>query len=84
MRRVAEAWRDWGATFESVRADADELRETEDAVVFFVNQIAVTKHGGVEMTQPSAMVWLFEDGPVDRLEFHLDREAALRAGGPLI
>ena len=78
---VAEAWQDWGATFNSVRAEAEELREAEQAVVLFVNQIAVTKHGGVEMTQPSAMLWLFEGELVARLEFHLDRETALRAGG---
>jgi ketosteroid isomerase-like protein len=78
---LAEAWGDWGETFESVRADADELREGEDAVILFVTQFAVTKHGGVEMTQPSAMLWLFEDGLVRRLEFHLDRRAALAAGG---
>jgi hypothetical protein len=64
-----------------VRADAEEIREAGSAVVLFVNQIAVTRHGGVEMTQPSAMLWLFENGLVARLEFHLDRKAALRAGG---
>ena len=78
---VTQAWRDWGGTFESIRADAEEIREGEDAVALFVNQIAVTKHGGVEMTKPSAMVWLFEGGLVNRLEFHLDRDAALGAGG---
>ena len=78
---LARAWRDWGETFESVRADAEEIKEGEDAVALFVDQIAVTKHGGVEMTKPSAMLWLFEDGLVRRLEFHLDRDAALEAGG---
>jgi len=78
---VADGWRDWGAAFESVRAEADTAYESDDAVVLFVKQIAVTRHGGVEMTQPSAMLWLFEGGLVARLEFHLDREAALRAGG---
>jgi len=78
---VARAWGDWGETFESVRAEAEELREGPEAVALFVNQIAVTKHGGVEISQPSAMVWLFEGELVRRLEFHLDRGAALRAGG---
>jgi len=78
---VATAWRDWGAAFASVRAEAEDLFRSEDATVLFVNQIAVTRHGGVEMTQPSAMLWLFEDGLVARLEFHLDRTMALRAGG---
>ena len=78
---VAEAWADWGATFESVRAEAQELREGADSIVLFVNQIAVTKHGGVEMSQPSGMLWLFDGELVARLEFHLDRDTALRAGG---
>ena len=78
---VTRAWRDWGETFETIRADAEEIRQSEDAVALFVNQIAVTKHGGVEMTKQSAMVWLFENDLVRRLEFHLDREAAIGAGG---
>lgn len=78
---VSEAWRDWGATFESVRAEAVELIAGDESVAFYVNQIAVTKHGGVEITQPSAMLWLFEGELVARLEFHLDRETALQAGG---
>jgi len=81
VKGVAEAWRDWGATFESVRAVAEESRVGECAVALFVNQIAVTKHAGVEITQPSALLWRFRDGLVSRLEFHLDREAALKAGG---
>lgn len=78
---VAEAWRDWGTAFTSVRAEAEEVIEGSEAVALFVNQIAVTKHGSVEISQPSAMLWLFRDELVARLEFHLDRDAALRAGG---
>jgi len=78
---VAEAWRDWGATFETVRGEAIEIIDGPDAVVLFVNQIAVTKHGGVEISQPSAILVKFRDGLASRLEFHLDRDAAPRAGG---
>ena len=79
---IERAWHDWGATFESVRADADELVEGDRAVALLVTQVVVTRHGGVEMTQPSAMLWLFsDDDRVRRLEFHLDRHAALEAGG---
>ena len=82
MRRAADFnAKVWGATFESVRAVAEESRVGECAVALFVNQIAVTKHAGVEITQPSALLWRFRDGLVSRLEFHLDREAALKAGG---
>jgi len=78
---LKRAWEEWGSTFSSVRAVAEEVIESEDAVVMFVQQIAVTRHGGVEIAQPSAMVWLFEEGGLRRVEFHLDRRAALRAGG---
>ena len=78
---LVQAWEDWGGTFESVRADAEELRQAERSVALFVDQIAVTKHGGVEISQPSAMLWLFDGPLVSRLEFHLDRAAALKAGG---
>ena len=27
---VTRAWRDWGATFETIRADAEEIRETDE------------------------------------------------------
>lgn len=78
---LERAWRDWAETFESVRVEAEDLRDRETAVVLLAEQIAVTRHGSVEIRQPSAMAWLFSDRQLERLEFHLDREAALRAGG---
>ena len=78
---LERAWRDWGATFASVRAEVDEIRESSTSIVMLVRQIAITRHDGVEVTQPSAMVWKFDQGRVTRLEFHLDQTAALRAGG---
>ena len=77
---LRRAWDDWGGTFASVRAEFEEILESNAHLVMLVKQIAVTRHGGVELTQPSAMVWSFEAGRVARLEFHLDRGAALRAG----
>jgi hypothetical protein len=79
---IERAWNDWGAAFESVRADADELIVGDRAVALLATQVVVTRHGSVEMTQPSAMLWLFsDDDRVRRLEFHLDRDAALGGGG---
>ncbi len=40
-----------------------------------------TKTGGVEVEAPGAAVWTVVDGRVRRVEFHLDREAALRSAG---
>jgi ketosteroid isomerase-like protein len=78
---VARAWSDFGAAFESVRADLKEVRESDDHVVLFADQVVVTRHGGVEMSQPSAMVWGFDGPRVTRLEFHLDRAQALERAG---
>jgi hypothetical protein len=46
-----------------------------------VRQNVVTVHGGVELTQPSALVVLIEGEHVANVQFHLDQDAALRAGG---
>ena len=78
---VARAWSDWSETFASVRVEPEEVCEGENAVVLLAEQIAVTRHGGVEIRQPSAMLWLFGPAGLERLEFHLDRDAALEAGG---
>lgn len=77
---VERAWQDWGGAFVSVRATLDEIVESPTALVMLVQQTAETRHG-VEVTQPSAMVFKFAAGGVERVEFHLDRDAALRASG---
>jgi hypothetical protein len=80
---VTEAWGDWGEAFETVRAELEEIREAERYLVLMVTQVAVTRHGGVEIRQPSAMVFAFDESGrrVERAEFHLDQEAALKAAG---
>ncbi|MGH2954824.1 MAG: nuclear transport factor 2 family protein [Solirubrobacterales bacterium] len=78
---LAEAWREWGEAFEKVRAKLEQVLESEDHIVLLVSQVATTRHQGVEITQPSAMVFAFEDDRVARLEFHLDRDHALRTAG---
>ncbi len=78
---LAKAWDDYGEAFETVRAEVEEIRESMTHVVVLVKQIATTRTGGVEISQPSAMVFAFEDGRVLRVEFHLDRQAALRGAG---
>lgn len=78
---LARAWGDWGEAFEKVRAELQEVRESEDHLVVLVNQVATTRHHGVEISQPSAMVFAFEAGRVKRAEFHLDRDQALRSAG---
>jgi ketosteroid isomerase-like protein len=76
-----EAWRDYGETFEELRIEVEEIRESADHIVSFANQVATTRHGGVEISQPSALVFTFADGLITGIEFHIDRDAALRAAG---
>jgi ketosteroid isomerase-like protein len=78
---LVEAWSDYGAAFESVRPVLEEVLESEDHLVVMVDQVAVTKHGGVEIHQPSAMVIRFANGRVGGIELHLDRDEALRSAG---
>lgn len=70
------AWADWLEAFIRVRLELEEIEETADNVITFVNQIGTTRHG-VDIEQPSAAVWKFHDGKLTRIEFHLDRATAI-------
>lgn len=76
---LREAWRDWLETWERVEFDVEGVELTEGAVISLALQRGVTRHGGVELEQPSAAVFVFDRDQVSRIEFHLDREAARRA-----
>ncbi len=78
---VMEAWRDYGAAFADVRVELESVLESDSHLVVLVNQIVTTRHDGVEVTQPSAMVLELAGEQVKRLEFHLDQGAALRSAG---
>lgn len=74
-----EAWADWLEAFAEVRFRVEDMKAVGENVVTFGTQIGTTRHGGVEIEQPSAAVWKFHDGRIQRVEFHLDRETALRS-----
>lgn len=76
---IEKAIRDWSATFTSLVGTLDDAIEFESALVLLVTQTGITRHGGVEVTQPSAMVFKLRDGRLIRLELHLDRNEALRS-----
>ena len=78
---LASAWADYGGAFETVRAELQEILESDSHLVVLVNQVGITRHGGVEISQPSAMLFAFEGGRVGRIEFHLDQAQALRIAG---
>jgi uncharacterized protein len=76
-----DAWLDWTSAFESYRIDLERVIDAGDRVVSLVTMCGTTKTGGVEVEAPGAAVWTVVDGRLRRVEFHLDRKAALRAAG---
>jgi ketosteroid isomerase-like protein len=76
-----EVWTDWTSPFESYRIDLERMIDAGDRVVSLVTMCGKTRTGGVEVEAPGAAVWTLADGRLRRVEFHLDREAALRAAG---
>jgi ketosteroid isomerase-like protein len=76
-----EAWLDWTSAFESYRIDLERIIDAGERVVSLVTMCGKTRTGGVEVEAPGAAVWTVVDGRLRRVEFHLDREAALRVAG---
>jgi ketosteroid isomerase-like protein len=76
-----DAWADWTSPFSTYRIDLEEMIDAGDRVVSLVAMSGRTKTGGVEVAAAGAAVWTVVDGRLRRVEFHLDREAALRAAG---
>jgi ketosteroid isomerase-like protein len=74
---LREGWVDWLETFDHVRLEFESQEVHGENVLTYVMQRGVTRHGGVEVEQPSAAVWKFRDGAIWKIEFHLDREKAL-------
>jgi hypothetical protein len=78
---VVAAWNDYGGAFERVGAKLTGIVESDTHGVLMVDQTGTTRHGGVEISQPSAMVFEFEGDGLRRVEFHLDQAEALRVAG---
>jgi ketosteroid isomerase-like protein len=76
-----EAWRDWTGAFKSFRIEVEEMIDAGDNVVSLVRQTGIPKGADAEIETPGAAVWMIRDGRIRRVEFHLDREVALRAAG---
>jgi ketosteroid isomerase-like protein len=81
LEGYVEAWRDWLAPYESYRAELEGWFDGGDNVVLFVRQVAQTAVGGVPIEAESAVVFSFREGRLVRLEFHLDRDRALKVAG---
>ncbi len=76
-----EVWREWTSPFEHFRIEVDDVIDAGEHVVSLVRQAGRTKTGGVEIAAAAAAVWTVRGGKLQRVEFHLDQAAALRAAG---
>ena len=78
---LVEGWTDWLSPYERFRMEVENLIESGDVVVTFVRQFGTPTGGGPEVEAESAAVWWLRDNRLVRVEFHLDRKAAMRAAG---
>jgi ketosteroid isomerase-like protein len=76
-----EFWTDWLEPWESFRIETEDFLDAGDKVVQLARQTGWTSTEDVPIEGQGAAVMTFEDGTVTRLEFHLDRERALRSAG---
>jgi hypothetical protein len=75
------SWSDFAEAFTDFRLKVEEARQAGDYFIANALQIARTRYGGVEITQPSSLLIQFEGNRVVRIEFHIDRDEALRRAG---
>jgi ketosteroid isomerase-like protein len=78
---LIEGWRDWLSPYESFRLEVEDLIESDDVLVTCVRQFGTPVGGGPELEATGAAVWWVRDGRLVRVEFNLNREAALRSAG---
>jgi ketosteroid isomerase-like protein len=76
-----EAWADWLQAFQTYEVEIEEIRESGEHVIGLAHHTATTHGSDVPMREPAAAIMTFRDGRLARLEFTLDRDAALRAAG---
>jgi ketosteroid isomerase-like protein len=81
LQEFRTAWRDWMTPYESYVIEPDEAIDAGDRVLMLVRQVAKTKTGGVEVENHGAAVVWIRDGRMWKVEFHLDRDAAMKAAG---
>jgi ketosteroid isomerase-like protein len=73
--------RNWLEPYEHYRVELEEYFDAGDKVVLFVRQLGQPKPSSVPVEANSAVVFMFRDGTLVRLEFHLDRARAMRGAG---
>ena len=81
IQGFAALWTEWTSPFASFRIELEDMIDAGDSVVSLVRQIGTTKTGGAKIETPAAAVWTVRERLLRRVEFHLHRDAALRAAG---
>jgi ketosteroid isomerase-like protein len=76
-----EAWSDWLSPFDRWRLELEDVIEFGDRVVTLIRQFGTPKGSTAEVENAGAAVWFLRDGRLARVEFHLDREMAMRSAG---
>jgi len=74
-----EAWNDWVEAFDSFRINPEDTVEVGDTLVTLVALTGVPRGGSAEIVHSNAAVWFVDDGKLARVEFHMDRELAMRS-----
>jgi ketosteroid isomerase-like protein len=78
---LRSGWLEWLSPWESYRAQVDETVDLGDRVLILVRDFG-RRHGGTaEVAVTGANLSTFRDGKLARIDFFLDRAAALRAVG---
>ena len=72
---------DWGATFERLDVEVEQVIPTDDRLLVVLTQRARGRAGGVETTVRWGMLLTFRDGLVIRMENYYDVAEALEAAG---
>ncbi len=78
---IVRAWQDFASSFRSVTAQLNRALESDTAMLLLVDITYVTEHGAVQIAQPAALVVMVDGQLVTEVQFHLDQDAALKAGG---
>jgi hypothetical protein len=75
-------WAEWTAAFEHFTVEqTEEPMVNGDVVVNFSRQRGTLPGSAAEVTADGYATWFFDAGRLARIEFHLSRDAAMRAAG---
>jgi ketosteroid isomerase-like protein len=76
-----EFWTDWLEPWASFSIETEAILDAGDKVVQVARQTGRTDDQSAPIESQGAAVMTFQDGRLTRIEFHLDRERAMKAAG---